>query len=69
MGGIFTIFSFLIVLMFAILKFSHLMTRHKPTMFSYLKENDYSINGEEVDLSERNFRIAVTIEDFFAPIQ
>ena len=67
-GGICTILAFLVVLMFAILKFSHLISRHKPTMFSYLKENDYSINGEEIDLSERKFRIAVTIEDFFAPI-
>ena len=69
MGGVFTILSFLIVIMYAILKFSHLMTRHKPTMFSYLKDNDYSLNGEEIDLSERKFRIAVTIEDFFAPIK
>ena len=68
-GGVFTILAFLIVLMYAILKFSHLMTRHKPTMFSYLKDNDYSLNGEEVNLSERKFRIAVTIEDFFAPIK
>ena len=67
-GGICTILAFLVVLMFAILKFSHLISKHKPTMFSYLKENDYSLNGEEIDLSERKFRIAVTIEDFFAPI-
>ena len=66
-GGVFTILAFLIVLMYAILKFSHLMARHKPTMFSYLKDNDYSLNGVEIDLSERKFRIAVTIEDFFAP--
>ena len=36
-------------------------------MFSYLKDNSYSLNGESINLSERNFRIAVTIEDYFAP--
>ena len=68
-GGVVTILIFMIVLMYAAFKFSHLLTRHKPIMFSYLKDNDYSFNGEEVNLSERRFRIAVTIEDFFSPIK
>ena len=36
-------------------------------MFSYLKDSEYSINGEEIDVSERNFKMAVTIENFNGP--
>ena len=32
-------------------------------MFSYLKDNDYILNEEKISLTERNFRIAFTIED------
>ena len=67
LSGVVTLIINLCVLMFATLKFSYFITRNKPTMFSYLKDNDYSINGEEINLSERNFKIAVTIEDFNEP--
>ena len=36
-------------------------------MFTFLKDSDYQLNGEEINLSERNFRMAVTIEDFYSP--
>ena len=37
-------------------------------MSSYFKE-DYYENGEEVDLSERNFRMAISVENYLAPIE
>ena len=67
LGGVVTIIIYTYVLMYASLKFSYFISRNKPTMFSYLKDNDYSLKGEDINLGYRNFRIAVTIEDFFPP--
>ena len=64
-----TVIIWTCVLMYAALKFSYIIQRSKPTMFSFYKDNDYSLKGEDINLGERNFRIAVTIEDFFAPIK
>ena len=69
LGGVVTLILWFYVLMYASLKFSYFITRNKPTMFAYLKESDYSIEGIEVNLSERNFRMAVTIEDFYGPFK
>ena len=67
-GGVATILLVIIVFMYAALKFSYLITRHKPEMFTYFKDNTYSLNNEQLNLGARNFRIAVTIEDYFPPI-
>ena len=37
-------------------------------MSSYFKE-DYYASGESVDLSEKNFRMAISVEDYLAPIR
>ena len=37
-------------------------------MSSYYKE-DYYANGEAVNLSERNFRMAISVEDYLEPIK
>ena len=37
-------------------------------MFTYYKDNTYSLNNEKINLGARNFRMAVTIEDYFPPI-
>ena len=66
-GGVATILIGLVVLMYAGFKFSHLITRHNPVMFTYYKDNLYSHNSESINLSARKFRIALTVEDFFAP--
>ena len=66
-GGVTTILICTVVLMYAGLKFSHLMDKHNPVMSSYYKE-DYYANGEAVDLSERNFRMAISVEDYLEPI-
>ena len=63
-GGVTTILICTVVLMYAGLKFSHLMDKHNPVMSSYYKE-DYYANGEAVNLSERNFRMAVSVENLY----
>ena len=37
-------------------------------MSSYYKQNYYS-KGEEINLSERNFKLAFTIEDVYEPFR
>ena len=37
-------------------------------MFTYYKDNTYSLNNEKINLGARNFKMAVTIEDYFPPI-
>ena len=66
-GGVATILIGLVILMYAGLTFSHLITRHKPEMFTYYKDNVYSLNSEKINLSARNFKIALTVEDYFPP--
>ena len=53
-----------LVLMYAAIKFEHLITRHNPNI------NDYYIDtaiDETVNLNDHNFRIAFTVEDYNAP--
>ena len=64
LGGFVTVIIYLCVLMYASLKFSYFITRNNPNMFSYIKDENQLVDGEEINLSERNFRIAFTIEDF-----
>ena len=40
-GGVVSILIFILVLMYASLKFSHLVDRHNPVMNSFYKENYY----------------------------
>ena len=65
-GGVTTILICTVVLMYAGLKFSHLIDKHNPVMSSYFKE-DYYASGEAVDLSERNFRMAISVEGYLEP--
>ena len=53
-----------LVLMYASIKFLHLITAYNPNI------NDYYVDvvkDEELNLNEFNFRIAFTIEDLYAP--
>ena len=61
-GGVVSILIGLLVLMYASLKFSHLVDRHNPVINSFYKENYYE-SGEGIDLAERNVKIAFTVED------
>ena len=64
-GGIFSLVLFMVVFMYGALKFSHLMTKHNPQIGSYFKENEMS--GIALNLNERNYRIAFTVESYMSP--
>ena len=53
-----------VVLLYASIKFQHLITKHNPNINNY---NVDVVPGDEVNLNEFNFRIAFTIEDLYAP--
>ena len=55
----------MIVLMYATLKFSHLMLKHNPNISSYYIEDEMS--GVTVNLKEHNYRFAFTVESFLSP--
>ena len=67
MGGVVTLIIYFYVFAYASLKFTYFITRNKPTMFAYLKESEYQINREAINLGERNFRMAFTVENLFGP--
>ena len=57
----------MIVLMYATLKFSHLMLKHNPNISTYYIEDEMS--GVAVNLNEYNYRFAFTVESFNSPRQ
>ena len=63
-GGFASIVMFIVVLLYASLKFSHLIDKHNPVMNSFYKENYYE-SQEGIDLSERKVKLAFTIEDTY----
>ena len=65
-GGLLTICIFTVVIMFAIIRFEHMMSKYNPNI------NDYYVDlekGQDANLNEANFRIAFTVEDYYAPHQ
>ena len=61
-----TICAATIVLMYATIRFEHLISRYNPNI------NDYYVDIEEgrnANLNDLNFRIAFNVEDFQAPHQ
>ena len=55
-----------VVLMYSIIRFEHMISKYNPEI------NDYYIDitkGQEANLNEINYRIAFTIEDYYAPRQ
>ena len=52
------------VLLYALVRFEHMMSKHNPNI------NDYYVDvkqGHEADLNDINFRIAFTVEDYQSP--
>ena len=62
-GGVTTLIIATTVLLYAVIKFNHLSTRHNPHMSSYLQDIPQK---ESVDISDDSykFKIALSIEDF-----
>ena len=63
-GGVLTILIATVVLMYAAVRFEHMISKYNPNI------NDYYVDvatGEEANLNEKNFRIAFSIEDVYSP--
>ena len=65
-GGFFTLILLMTIFSYSILKFSNLITKPNPIINSYYEENGMS--GVKVNLNERNYRLAFTVESFRSPI-
>ena len=66
LGGIFSLALGLIIFMYGLLKFLHLIDRHNPNISAYYLEDGMSF-GEKLNANERGFRIAVSVESFLKP--
>ena len=55
----------MVIAMYAGIKFIALYTKHNPVTSSYYKQNE-AADELTIDLKERNFRIAFTVEDYAA---
>ena len=66
LGGIFSLALSLIIFMYGLLKFLHLLDRHNPNISSYYVEDGMSF-GETLNANERGFRIAVSVESYLYP--
>ena len=53
--------------MYGALKFSDLVTKPNPIINTYFKDD--GMTGTFLNLNERNFRIAFTVESFLSPIK
>ena len=59
-GGVLSIVLYMTVFNYAVIKFSHLATKHNPNISSYIIED--GMTNVALDLNERNFRLAFTVE-------
>ena len=66
-GGFFTLLLGMTVFMYGALKFSDLVTKPNPIINTYFKDD--GMTGTYLNLNERNFRIAFTVESFLSPIK
>ena len=63
-GGLLTICITTVVLMFAIIRGDHMISKYNPNI------QDYQVDigkDQQANLNEYKFRIAFTVEDFYAP--
>ena len=64
-GGVLTLVISATVLLYAVVKFTHLHTKHNPLFSSYLVDLN---EKETLNLSEEpDFRFAISIENYMAP--
>ena len=67
-GGVVTLLILATVLLYAVIKFNHLHTRHNPYMSSFLTDitKTDSINLDE-EPHYKQFKIAFSVEDYYPP--
>ena len=62
-GGVFSIALYMVVFMYTTIKCSHLLTKHNPNISTYFKDDE--IRDSAVNLNEKKFRFAFTIENVY----
>ena len=65
-GGFLTFLICIVITMFTMVKFDHLTSKYNPNMSSYLQDIE---PGTRLNLKEKGFRFAFTIEDYYEPKQ
>ena len=63
LGSILTLLSTMVVLIYAISKSSHIRSISGQTISMYFEENDHITSDNQLNLNDRNFRIAFAFED------
>ena len=66
-GGFFSIILYMIVFMYGILKFSHMISRQNPNISYYELED--AMENVSINLNEKKIRVAFTIEEYNSPYQ
>ena len=66
-GGFLSIILYMIVFMYGVLKFTHMVAYENPNITGYDIEDGMS--EKEVNLNKHNFRLAFTIESFLYPLK
>ena len=67
LGGFLSIILYMIIFMYSMFKFTHMVTHENPNITGYDIED--GLSETEVNLNEHNFRMAFTIESFQYPLQ
>ena len=63
-GGVMTVVIFSVMMLYALVKFAHLMSNHNPNISSH-RQPDYFDSSEIFDLKEHNLRFAFNVEGYF----
>ena len=64
-GGICSLALYMTLLMYASIKFNHLVTKHNPNISSFELVDE--LIGQSINLNKQNFRFAFTIESYKKP--
>ena len=62
-GSLTSLSVYIIMLLFAVIKFNHLVAKHNPNIAQVLQKNTYDENDRFVPVDE-NFMLAFTLEDY-----
>ena len=64
-GGVLSIVLYMTVFMYSMIKLGHLVTKHNPNISTFYKDNE--MYGISLNLNERKFRFAFTVESYRQP--
>ena len=64
-GGVLSIVLYMTVFMYSMIKLGHLVSKHNPNISTYYKDKE--MYGRSLNLNERKFRFAFTVESYQQP--